>query len=106
MTKYTIELIVDADSQDEASDIAEGIADAAQVMIGSVKRTEPRPDRPMADKVELKIGDTVLWDDREGWRGTVTDLPSPDTLSVLYKNGKSDAWIDRRMFTKEVKDGE
>lgn len=102
MPKFIIELIVECETMDEASDWAVGIADASQAMIGAVKRAEPKPQRPMAHEVELKVGDIVYWDDRDGWKGIVTELPSSDTLSVKFKNGQSDQNIGRRMFTKEA----
>jgi len=59
---------------------------------------------PFAHQVpDLKIGDTVFWDDRSGFEGKVTALPTPTTLDVEYLEdigyGSGDKNIDRKMFT-------
>lgn len=56
----------------------------------------------MADEVELEVGQTVFWDDRPGWEGVITGLPTEDTLDVTYLVGNpplTDMNIARRMFS-------
>jgi plastocyanin len=59
--------------------------------------------RPFANEVELRVGDTVYWDDRTGWSGTVTAIHDDQMIAVKYDNGQQDARIDRALFTTRAR---
>lgn len=55
--------------------------------------------REDADKVDLKVGMTIFWDDREGWRGRIEALNEDGTVVVSYDNGERDDKMPRHMLT-------
>jgi len=60
------------------------------------------PRNPLLNEVPHALGDTVYWDDRDGWRGKIAAIHEDGTLDVEYDNGESDSRIETYLFTKEA----